>query len=121
MIPLSATSTLFTAAERAALLVLGYLHLEQQRPAEAAVLLRPLHREFPDDAETERCLALAEFASGRPEVAAKLAAHAYTHAPQDARKAVGLIYAKALWLTGDETGAREVLRKLISQKEDSPG
>jgi predicted Zn-dependent protease len=111
----------FCPQERAALLVLGYLHLEQQRPDEAATLLRPLYREKPDDGEVARCLALAELSSGRPEVAARLSAHAYTHAPLRARKAVGLIYAKALWLTGDEPGAREVLRKLLAPKESSPG
>jgi len=107
----------FTAPERDALVVLGYLHLEQARPAEAAVLLRPLHREQPQDGEVERCLALAELMSGRAEAAARLAAHAYTRAPAAVRTAMGLIYAKALWLAGDESAAREVLLKVLARKE----
>ncbi len=103
----------FAPAERDALAVLGYLHLEQLRPVEAAILLRPLHRDRPDDGEVSRCLALAELSSGRAESAAKLAAHAYTHAPDAVRHAVGLIYAKALWLAGDEAGARAVLAKIL--------
>lgn len=105
----------FSPHERDALLVLGYLHLEQARPGEAAILLRPLHRAAPHDHEVERCLALAELASGGVEAAAKLAAHAYTHAPASVRTALGLIYAKALWLSGDAPGAREVLQKVISR------
>ncbi len=115
---MNAARTAFTAHERDALVVLGYLHLEQLRPAEAATLLRPLHRARPDDGEVERCLALAELSSGHTDTAAKLAAHAYTHAPAAVRKAMGLIYAKALWLTGDELGAREVLLKILSQHEE---
>lgn len=102
--------------ERDALLVLGYIHLEQGRADEAAVLLRPLHRQCPDDGEVEQCLALAELSSGRPERAAALAAHAYTLAATPERKAMGLIYAKALWLSGDEAGAREVLLKILTRK-----
>ena len=29
---------------------------------------------------------------------------------------MGLIYAKALWLSGDEAGAREVLLKILTRK-----
>jgi Flp pilus assembly protein TadD len=111
------TSATFTSPERDALVVLGYLHLEQARPSEAALLLRPLHRTHPHDGEVERCLALAELQSGRPETAAILAAHAYTLAPARARTAIGLIYAKALWQTGDEPGAREVLLKVLARKD----
>jgi Flp pilus assembly protein TadD len=116
---MSPTRHPFTAYERDALVVLGYLHLEQGRADEASVLLRPLHRERAGDGEVERCLALAELSSGRAEVAARLAAHAYTHAPAHVRSAMGLIYAKALWQTGDEAGAREVLVKLLSRPEAS--
>lgn len=108
---------IFSPQERDALVVLGYLHLEQSRAAEAALLLRPLHRARPHDAEVERCLALAELQAGRAEVAASLAAHAYTHAPRVVRTAIGLIYAKALWKTGDEAGAREVLLKELTRKD----
>lgn len=104
----------FAPAERDALIVLGYLHLEQSRPDEAAVLLRPLHRCLPDDDEVEQCLALAELSAGNPGRAAHLAAHAYTRANAKERKAMGLIYAKALWLSGDEAGAREVLIKILA-------
>lgn len=110
---------LFTVQERDALVVLAYLHLEQSRPGEAAVLLRPLHRALPVDGEVERCLAVAELSSGRVESAAKLAAHAYTLAPSHVRTAMGLIYARALWLSGDEPGAREVLLKVLAQKATS--
>lgn len=114
---MNAAPDTFTTPERDALVVLGYLHLEQARPTEAAALLRPLHRHRPHDGEVERCLALAELQSGRSEAAARLAAHAYTHAPAGIRTAMGLIYAKALWLSGDETGAREVLLKVVARKE----
>lgn len=107
----------FSAHERDALVVLGYLHLEQSRPAEAAILLRPLLRARTHDGEVQRCLALAELASGRADVAARLAAHAYTHAPAAIRTAMGLIYAKALWLTGDEAGARDVLLKVLARPD----
>ncbi|MBL9207953.1 MAG: hypothetical protein JNN01_22910 [Opitutaceae bacterium] len=107
----------FTAHERDALMILGFLHLEQARADEAATLLRPLHRDRPDDGEVERCLALAELLAGRAESAARLAAHAYPHAPEHLRTAMGLIYAKALWFAGDEPGAREVLLKILVRKE----
>ena len=116
---MNAARSIFTTHERDALVVLGYLHLEQARPAEAAVLLRPLHRERPQDGEVERCLALAELFSGHAETAARLAAHAYTHAPAAVRTAMGLIYAKALWLSGDEPGARDVLLKVLTRKDSS--
>lgn len=106
--------TNFAPAERDALIVLGYLHLEQSRPAEAAVLLRPLHRYLPDDDEVEQCLALAELSAGNSRRAAHLAARAYTRAGAGERKAMGLIYAKALWLEGEEAGAREVLIKILA-------
>lgn len=109
----------FSPYERDALLVLGFLHLEQGRADEAAVLMRPLHRDAPADGEVERCLALAELTAGRVESAAKLAAHAYTHAPERVRTAMGLIYAKALWRSGDETAARDVLLKIISRQDSS--
>jgi predicted Zn-dependent protease len=108
----------FTSSERDALVILGFLHLEQSRPDEAATLLRPLLRDRPDDGEAERCLALAELLAGRPENAARLAAHAYPHAPDRLRTAVGLVYAKALWVSGDEAGAREVLAKILTRKEN---
>ena len=107
----------FTAHERDTLLVLGYLHLEQRRAGEAAVLLRPLHRAYPDDGEVERCLAFAELSAGHVERAAVLAAHAYPLAAAPERKAMGLIYAKALWLLGDEEGARAVLAKILAPDE----
>jgi len=110
----------FPAAERDALLVLGYLHLEQSRPADAATLLRPLHRAHPDDAEVERCLALAELACGHHERAATLAAHAYTAADDSVRVALGLIYAKALWLDGEAEAAREVLLRILTRSSDLP-
>ncbi len=116
MITLDIPASTLTDQERDALLVLGYIHLEQGHPDEAAVLLRPLHRYCPDDGEVEQCLALAELSSGRPERAAALAAHAYTLADTPERKAMGLIYAKALWLSGDEAGAREVLLKILTRK-----
>lgn len=109
----------FSDYERDALVVLGYVHLEQGRAEEAAVLLRPLRRERASDHEVERCLALAELSAGRPEAAAKLAAHAYTHAPEQIRTAMELIYAKALWQTGDESGARDVLLKIVSRQDSS--
>lgn len=114
---MNATAVNFTAQERDALMVLGYLHLEQARPDEAAILLRPLHRLQPQDGEVERCLALAELLAGDAETAARLAAHAYTHAPAGVRTAVGLIYVKALWQSGDEPAAREVLLKVLARKD----
>ena len=117
---MNAATETFTRQERDALVVLGYLHLEQARPDEAAVLLRPLHRAHPLDGEVERCLALAELSSGRADVAARLAAHAYTHAPAASRTAMGLIYAKALWLSSDEAGAREVLLKVMAHSSTHP-
>ena len=108
------TAATFSPQERDALLVLAYVHLEQARPEEAATLLRPLYRTIPDDAEVERCLALAELSAGRPEAAARLAAHAYVQAPAGSRSALGLIYARALWLGGDAPAAREVLAKLLA-------
>jgi predicted Zn-dependent protease len=110
------TNPLFNPSERDALIVLGYLHLEQSRPDEAAALLRPLHRAVPQDAEVERCLAVAELLSGHKARAAHLAAHAYTLSDKSAREAMGFVYAKALWLGGDESGAREALVKVISQR-----
>ena len=107
---------LFTRSERDALVVLGYLHLEQSRPGEAAALLRPLHRSSPEDAEVERCLALAELQAGHAANAARLAAHAYTLADETMRHAMGLVYAKALWLAGDETGSRQALAKIIERR-----
>lgn len=111
------SSPRFSPPERDALVILGFLHLEQARPEEAATLLRPLLRDRPDDGEVERCLALAELLSGRTEAAARLAAHAYPRAPEALRTAVGLVYAKALWIAGDEAAAREVLLKILSRKE----
>jgi predicted Zn-dependent protease len=108
----------FTPHERDALVILGFLHLEQARPDEAATLLRPLLRDRPDDGEAERCLALAELLAGRAESAARLAAHAYPHAPAHLRTAMGLVYAKALWMSGDEAGAREVLLKILHRQEN---
>jgi hypothetical protein len=32
---------------------------------------------------------------------------------------MGLIYAKALWLSGDEPGARDVLLKVLTRKDPS--
>jgi hypothetical protein len=119
MIAPSPSRLAFTAHERDTLLVLGYLHLEQRRPAEAAVLLRPLHRAYPEDGEVERCLALAELSAGYVERAAVLAAHAYPLAEAPDRKAMGLIYAKALWLIGDEEGARGVFTKILAPGENS--
>jgi Flp pilus assembly protein TadD len=116
---MTSASSSFTAHERDALVVLGYLHLEQARPDEAAVLLRPLHRARAQDGEVERCLAWAELRAGNVETAARLAAHAYTHAPDSARTAMGLIYAKALWLSGDEPGARDVLLKVLTQNDST--
>ena len=110
----------FSAQERDALVVLGYLHLEQSRADEAAALLRPLHRQRPHDREVERCLAVAELRCGEFERAARLAAHAYTHAPAEVRTAMGLIYARALWLGGDESSARDVLLKVLAQKAATP-
>ena len=116
MNPMVTTSAFFSRPERDALLVLGYLHLEQSRPGEAAVLLRPLHRSSPDDSEVERCLAVAELQAGNAARAARLAAHAYTLADEATRHAMGLVYAKALWLSGDGDGAREALVKVIARK-----
>lgn len=109
----------FTTPERDALVVLGFLHLEQSRPQEASVLLRPLFRARPTDGEVGRCLALAELQAGRPESAAQLAAQAYTHAPANVQPAIGLIYAKALWQAGDIPAAREVLLKVLSRPATS--
>ena len=112
-------ATRFTVAERDALLVLAFLHLEQARPAGAAALLRPLHRAQPDDHEVERCLALAELSSGEPAAAARFAAHAYTRAPAPLQSMLGLVYAKALWQLGDERGARRVLLELVHTGADA--
>lgn len=113
---MAAPAPLFTRSERDALVVLGYLHLEQSRPDEAAALLRPLHRSSPEDAEVERCLAVAELQAGHAASAARLAGHAYTLADETRRHAMGLVYAKALWLGGDDAGARQALAKLIERR-----
>ena len=113
---MAASAPLFTRSERDALVVLGYLHLEQSRPGEAAALLRPLHRSNPEDAEVERCLAVAELQAGQAASAARLAAHAYTLADETMRHVLGLVYAKALWMAGDETSARQALAKIIERR-----
>lgn len=109
----------FTGAERDALLVLAFLHLEQARPADAAALLRPLHRVQPDDHEVERCLALAELSAGEPAAAARLAARAYTRAPASLQSILGLVYAKALWQLNDAASARRVLLELVNTGGDA--
>jgi predicted Zn-dependent protease len=113
---MTAPTSLLQREERDALVVLGHLHLEQSRPEEAACLLRPLHRALPGDAEVERCLAVAELQAGNHARAARLAAHAYTLAARPARDAMGLVYAKALWLAGNEAASREALAKVIAQR-----
>src|SRR5689334_1657995 len=77
-------------SEKDWLLVVSYLHLEQRKPEQACVLLRLLHRAFPQDAEVQRVLALGEMLAGHPVEASRAATRALTRAEPKLRVPVGL-------------------------------
>lgn len=104
-----------TSRERDWMMLVAYLHLEQHKPDRACLLLRLLYRSFPDDAEVQRCLALAELLAGSPVAAARAATRAFKQSDDQLRVPVGLVFAKALWEQGKHEAAREFLASLLSQ------
>lgn len=101
-------------SQRDWLMLVAYLHLEQQKPERAALLLRLVYRAFPDDPEVQRCLALAELLAGSPVAAARAATRAFKQSEDRLRVPVGLVFAKALWEQGKQEAARDFLASLLT-------
>jgi len=97
------------------LMLVAYLHLEQQKPDKACVLLRLAALTWPEDAEVQRCLALGELLAGSPGAAARAATRAFKQADEALRIPVGLVFAKALWEQGQHEAARDFLANLLTQ------
>ena len=104
-----------TSRQRDWMMLVSYLHLEQHKPDRACVLLRLVYRAFPEDAEVQRCLALAELLAGSPVAAARAATRAFKQSDDRLRVPVGLVFAKALWEQGKHDAAREFLATLLSE------
>lgn len=98
------------------MMTVSYLHLEQQKPERACVLLRLVYRAFPEDPEVQRCLALAELLAGSPVAAARAATRAFKQSEGSLRVPVGLVFAKALWEQGKHEAAREFLGSLLTDE-----
>ncbi|TDU70710.1 hypothetical protein EI77_02758 [Prosthecobacter fusiformis] len=105
-----------TMRQRDWMMTMSYLHLEQRKPDQARVLLRLVYRAFPEDAEVQRCLALAELLAGSPATAARVATRAFKQCEAPLRVPVGLIFAKALWQQGQEEAARDFLAGLLNHE-----
>lgn len=103
-----------TSRQRDWMMLTAYLHLEQHKADKASALLRLVHRVFPDDAEAQRCLALAELMNGTPVAAARAATRAFKQAEGRLRVPVGLVFAKALWEQGSHEAARDFLTSLLT-------
>jgi len=103
-----------TSRQRDWMMLAAYLHLEQHKADKAGALLRLVHRAFPDDAEAQRCLALAELMNGAPVAAARAATRAFKQAEGKLRVPVGLVFAKALWDQGSHEAARDFLATLLT-------
>jgi hypothetical protein len=97
------------------LMLVAYLHLEQQKPDKACVLLRLAAMTWPEDPEVQRCLALGELLAGAPGAAARAATRAFKQSDEALRVPVGLVFAKALWEQGQQEAARDFLVNLLSQ------
>lgn len=97
------------------MMLVAYLHLEQHKPERASVLLRLVYHAFPEDAEVQRCLALAELLAGAPVAAARAATRAIKQSDDQLRVPVGLVFAKALWEQGKHDAAREFLASLLTE------
>lgn len=104
-----------TQSQRDWMMLVSYLHLEQHKPERACLLLRLLFREFPDDPEVQRCLALAELLAGSPVAAARAATRAIKQTDGSLRVPVGLVFAKALWEQGKQEAARDFLASLLTE------
>lgn len=104
----------FSIRQKDWLMTVAYLHLEQQKPDQACILLRLLYRAFPDDAGVQRCLALAELLAGSPIAAARAATRAFKQSDDGLRIPVGLVFAKALWEQGEHKAARDFLATLLN-------
>ena len=104
-----------SSRERDWMMLVSYLHLEQHKPDKACVLLRLVYRAFPEDAEVQRCLALAELLAGSPVAAARAATRAFKQSDESLRVPVGLVFAKALWEQGKLDAAREFLANLMTE------
>jgi predicted Zn-dependent protease len=102
-----------TMRERDWMMLVAYLHLEQHKTDKACALLRLVYRAFPEDAEVQRCLALAELLDGSPVAAARAATRAIKQAEGRLRVPVGLVFAKALWEQGNPEAARDFLATLL--------
>lgn len=109
-----ATPVTLSAAHRDWMMLQAYLHLEQRKTVSACQLLRLLFRQFPDDVEVQRCLALGELMSQRPVEAARVATRALQKGTDKLRMPVGLVFAKALWDQGKHEAAREFLASLLT-------
>jgi hypothetical protein len=95
-------------------MLVAYLHLEQQKPGKACVLLRLAAQTWPDDPEVLRCLALGELLAGYPGAAARAATRAFKQSTDELRIPVGLVFAKALWEQGQQEAARDFLANLLT-------
>lgn len=105
-----------TTRQRDWMMTMAYLHLEQRKPDPARVLLRLVYRAFPEDAEVQRCLALAELLAGSPVAAARAATRAFKQCEDHLRVPVGLVFAKALWEQGQQEAARDFLASLLNHE-----
>lgn len=106
----------FDRKQRDWLLLVAYLHLEQDKPEKAGALLRLLARVYPDDGEVLQCLALSELMANHPQQSARAAIKALKVASADLKLPVGLVFAKALWQQGKQEAAREFLSSLLTEK-----
>lgn len=105
----------FSQEKRDWLLLVAYLHLEQDKPEKAAVLLRLLLRAFPEDREVLQCLALAELLANHPQQAARSAIKASKLAPPELKMPIGLVFAKSLWEQGQHDAARDFVKALLHE------
>ena len=102
-----------TGTEYQWLLLVAYLHLEQRRPEQSRTILRVLHRLQPNDAQVQRCLALAELMSHDGVAAARAATRAMqADDAADFQVPVGLIFARSLWEQGLHDAARDYAANL---------
>lgn len=109
---------LLTPRQRDWLLLVSYLHLEQHKADKACTLLRLAFQSFPEDAEVQRCLALAELLGGSPVSAARAATRAFKQASGALRIPVGLVFAKALWEQGKHEASRDFLASLLTDTQN---
>ena len=101
-----------------ALLFLARIHRREDRPNEAATLLRTAVERAPDDADVRRELGWLFLDLGRPESAVQQFEHARTVAPTDASNWIGLV--RALRATGDPR-AEQVLREAPAEARAALG